>query len=290
MKISVSTYSFHKMLESGEITQFGCIAKAKEIGFEGIEFVDIIPHDGSGVMEYAKKLGAECARVGLVITNYTTGADFLNGCEGNLEAEIERVKGQIDIAEALGATSVRHDATRGYDKGVKDFAGFDVVLPIIAEGCRKVTEYAKAKGIKTMVENHGLFSQDSTRVEKLVNTVANKNFGWLCDMGNFLCVDESSVTAIGRGAPYAFYVHAKDFIVKSGMEPNPGAGFFRSRGGNYLRGTIVGHGNVPVVQCLSALKLAGYDGFVAIEFEGMEDTIPAITIGFENLKRFIEIA
>ncbi len=291
MKVSVSTYSFQKMLDSGEITQFGCIEKAKELGFDGIEFVNIIPHDGSSIEEYAKKLGEECVRVGIHISNYTVGADFLFGSNGDVNAEIDRVKAEIDIAEILGSTSVRHDATRGYDQANHSkFRGFDEVLPILADACRKVTEYAKTKGIKTMVENHGFFSQDSDRVEKLINAVANDNFGWLCDMGNFLCADENPVTAIGRGAPYAFYAHAKDFYTKSGMLPSPGNGYFKTRGGNYLKGTIVGHGDVPIVQCLSALKWAGYDGYVAIEFEGMEETITALTTGVANLKRYIEQA
>jgi sugar phosphate isomerase/epimerase len=36
-----------------------------------------------------------------------------------------------------------------------------------------------------------------------------------------------------------------------------------------------------------ALKRAGYDGYVAIEFEGMEDCLLALEAGCENLKRYI---
>ena len=61
---------------------------------------------------------------------------------------------------------------------------------------------------------------------------------------------------------------------------------FQTRAGNYLRGTVIGHGNVPVKQCLSILKSAGYDGTVAIEFEGMEDPVDAVRIGLANLKRY----
>ena len=56
---------------------------------------------------------------------------------------------------------------------------------------------------------------------------------------------------------------------------------------NYLRGTIIGHGDVPVVQCLRALKGAGYDGYLAIEFEGMEDCMMGIQIGLNNLKKYV---
>ncbi len=286
MKVSVSSYSFQRLFSNGSLTQMDCIAKTKEMGADAIEFVDILPHDGSSREEYAQKLREECARVGLAISNYTVTADFLHGSNGDLDAEVERVKKEIDIAAILGATGVRHDATWGFAPG--EYQSFASVLPRLAEGCRRVTEYAQTKGIRTMVENHGFFCQDSDRVEKLVQAVNHSNFGLLCDMGNFLCVDEDPVHAISRTAPYAFYAHAKDFLVKSGSGPNPGKGFFSTRGGNYLRGTIIGHGAVPVRQCLSILKTAGYDGTVAIEFEGMEDVLEGISIGIENLRRYME--
>lgn len=287
MKVSVSSYSFSKLMNQGILNQFSCIEKAKEIGFDGIEFVNIMPHDGSTIEEYAVKLKEECKRIGITITNYTFGADFINGSNGDVTEEIQRVKEQIDIADILGAYSVRHDATIGYSKKEKKHRGFQHALPILANACREITEYAAQKKIVTMVENHGTFCQDSDRMEALVNAVDHENFGWLCDMGNFLCVDENPIHAVGKAAPYVKYVHAKDFYVKSGNEPDPGDGFFRSRGGNYLKGTIVGHGNIPVTQCLAILKNAGYDGYVAIEFEGMEDTITALSIGVSNLKRYI---
>ena len=287
IEVSVSTYSFAQLINSGKMTQFDCIGKAKEMGFDAVEIESIHPHDGSSQKEYAKKLGEELNRINLSISNFTFGADFINGSNGDTKEEIARVKAMIDIAEILGAKSVRHDATNGYTNEVRKYRGFEDVLPIISDACRQVTEYAVTKGIKTMVENHGFFCQDSDRVERLVNTVAHENFGLLTDMGNFLCVDEDPTIAFGRVATYAFYAHAKDFHVKSGMAQNPGEGFFQSRNGNYLRGAIIGHGDVPVKHCLKALKQAGYDGYVAIEFEGMEEPILALNISLANLKRYI---
>ncbi len=287
MKVAVSSYSFSQKLNAGELTQFDCIAKAREMGFDAIEFVGIQPHDGSTAEEYAKKLGEECRRLQMPVSNYTVGAEFMKEDGAKLDEEVERLKKEVDIAVLLGAVSMRHDATYGYPEGTRGYRGFDDCLPVIAEGCRRVTEYAQTKGVRTMVENHGTFCQDSDRVEKLVNRVAHPNFGLLNDMGNFLCADEDPAKAIGRVAPYAFYVHAKDFHVKTPMEPNPGQGFFRSRSGCYLRGAIIGHGDVPVKHCLMALKRAGYDGYVAIEFEGMEDAYKGLAIGLENLRRYI---
>jgi len=286
MKISVSTYSYSKLMAKNEITQLGCIAKAKEQGFDAVEIVGIIPHDGSSELEYAEKIGAEAKRLDIPISNFTVGADFLL----DTKKEIERVKQMVDFAEIIGTKSIRHDATSGFEKGTRKYRGFDDALPILADACREVTEYAKTKGIKTMVENHGYFCQDSDRVEKLVNTVAHENFGLLVDIGNFVCADERPEIAVGRVAPYAFYAHAKDFHIKSAQMQNPGAGFFRSRNGTYLRGAIIGHGDVPVTNCIATLKRADYDGYIAIEFEGMEDTLEGIAIGLENLRRYIAIS
>jgi sugar phosphate isomerase/epimerase len=221
--------------------------------------------------------------VQLPITCYTFGADFINGSDGDTKAEIEKAKKNIDIAKVLGVSVVRHDATVGNEK----YRTFDDTLDILANACREITIYAQEKGIKTTIENHGFFCQDSDRVEKLVAAVNHKNFGLLTDMGNFLCADEDPAKAFSKVARYAFYAHAKDFHVKSAMLPNPGSGFFRSRGGNFLRGAIIGHGDVPIKQCIQALKQAGYDGYIAIEFEGMEEVIPALKIGLENLRNYI---
>ena len=288
MKTCVSSYSFSRYVRESGATQLQLISLAKEMGFDAIEFTDLCPPEGVDVLDYAKQLREEAEKLSMPIANYTIGADFLNA--EDLDAEIERLYTRVDIAQALGALGMRHDATGGYKGPEKKYKTFDDALPILAKGCRAVTEYAAAKGITTMVENHGFFCQDSTCVEKLVHAVGHENFGLLVDIGNFLCADDPSVTAVSRVANFARHVHIKDFHIKSGSEPDPGNGWFRTRGGNYLRGAIVGHGNVPVMQCLSILKRSEYDGFVSIEFEGIESNLDALSTGLENLKRYIEMA
>lgn len=286
MKFSVSSYSFQRLLNSGKYTQLDLIGVAKEMGFDGIEFIDLMPTDGMSDLEYAVVLRDAAEKAGIEIVAYTIGADFLG--EKGWEAEAQRLFGQVDVAEALGAKLMRHDATGGFKGEDAKYKSFDSALPILANGCRMVTEYAVQKGIATMVENHGYFCQDSVRVEKLVNEVANPNFGLLVDMGNFMCADDEPAKAVGTVAKYAKHVHAKDFHKKSGNGPNPGDGFFRTRGGDYLRGAVVGHGDVPVYQCVQTLKRSGYNGYVTIEFEGVEDNEWAIKTGLENLKKYAE--
>lgn len=287
MKIGVSSYSFQQLISSGKETQLSIMKIAKEMGFDGIEFIDLSPENGMSEAEYAALLKEESEKLSLPITAYTISANLL--CDEGLDAEVERICRKVDIAEILGAKVMRHDAAWSMPDNLKKSAGFEQILPILADGCRRVTEYAQSKGIITCIENHGFFCQDSERVEKIITSVGNPNFGVLLDIGNFCCVDESSALAAGRLAPYIKHVHAKDFHIKSGNGLNPGKGFFKSRGGNYLRGSIIGHGDIPVMQCVSIAKTSGYDGYVSIEFEGLENCLDGIEIGLVNLKNMIDM-
>lgn len=286
MKTSVSSYSFSAMMYGGMENQLSIIEKAKALGFDAVEFTTLEPHDGSTQREYAEKLRNEAEKCGIDISCYSVSANMLST---DITDEIKRVKEQVDIAEILGTKLIRHDVATGFPEGERKYKGFINVLPLLADACREITEYAAEKGIRTCVENHGTFCQDSDRVELLVNTVANENFGLLVDTGNFLCADENPVTAVGRCASYAFNVHIKDFILKPDTGFDPGMGFFRSRGGAYLRGTVAGHGVLPLVQCVSALKLAGFNGYLTLEFEGQEEINFALSAGAQFIKRLAEI-
>ncbi len=286
MKTSISSYSFQYLISRKLENQLSVIKRAKDLGLDAIEFTTLEPHDGSTKAEYAKKLREEAEAQGMEISCYAVGGDMLGN---DVEKAVEYLKEEIDIAEILGTKLVRHDIAFAFPEGSRKYQGYHNVLPKFAEICRKATEYAATKGIRTCTENHGRFSQDSDRVELLVNTVAHENFGILVDTGNFLCVDENPTIAVGRCAPYAFNVHIKDFIFKSGQEGLLPEGFIPTRGGNYIRGTVAGHGVVPLKQCVEALKMVGYDGYLTLEFEGAEEIEYALAEGCKYIKRLAEL-
>ena len=197
---------------------------------------------------------------------------------------MKRVKHHIDTAHALGAPLLRHDVCRALPTD-RPYTYKDAINEMVPR-IREITEYARGYGIRTCTENHGHVFQAPERVRELILAVANDNYGWLCDIGNFLCVDADPIKGATIAAPHAFHVHAKDFLYRSGEFERP-KGFFGTLGGNHLRGTVVGHGDVPVRECISIIKDSGYDGYVSIEFEGLEDSVTAISYGYDYLKRLI---
>ena len=280
MKICVSTYSYGNYLKENGIMWI--IEKTAEMGFDGIEFVHA-EWTNDLDLDIARACREKCDEVGLEVASFCIGADFINNYN---DEDVNTLHRAVDFAAALGAPLMRHDITSGI-RGKKHSIGYDDALEIVVPRIRALADYAASMGVGTMTENHGYFSQDVLRVEKLINTVAHDNFGALVDIGNFMCADEDPVKSVSILAPYAKHVHAKDFYYKSGNEIAPGEGWFRTRALNYLRGAIIGHGDCKAWQSVQILKKAGYDGYISVEFEGAEDKLTGIRIGRDNLERFI---
>ncbi len=272
MKISVSSYSFSAYQRKTGCGYEDICRLAKEMGYDGIEFTELQPNN----IETAKRIRAYCDSIGLPIVCYSVGANFVRFFP---KKTVKNLKKQVDIAAALGVPVMRHDVCYALAPTRSWQAAADKMAPYIKE----VTEYAKTKGIRTCTENHGFIFQAPERVKYLIDKVGNKNYRWLCDVGNFLCVGAEPLSSVTVAAPYAVHVHAKDFLRSDTFKPN----YFKASDGHYLLGTIIGKGIVPVKDCLARLKEAGYDGFVSVEFEGKEDNIPALQAAISYLREFV---
>lgn len=278
MKIGVSSYSFSKYIDQTGCDYFAVCDKAKSLGFDGIEFIQLEWKGlSSDNLDTAKRLREYCKKIGLEIVAYTVGANFL---AEDINAEMDRLRGCVDVAEALGVSLMRHDVSFGLPEGLTWWQAVDKVAPYI----REITQYAKSKGIRTCSENHGHIFQAPERVKAVIDAVDDKNYGWLIDLGNFLCADCQPLPSVKVALPYAMHVHAKDFLYKSCENARPSGFNLTTTGGNFLRGTVAGHGVVPIKACLDALKQSGYDGWVSLEFEGAEDNEYALREGLNNVR------
>lgn len=283
MKIGYSSYSLSRAIKAGDLDWLSLIRWVKENGGEHLE---IVPFD-LGLAEkepLLKSIVQEAAEQGVLLSSYTIGADFLAEDEALYEAEIKRVLREVEVAAALGVTRMRHDAA---SRPVKEtsVAQFERDLPRVVNACQVIADYAKQYGIVTSVENHGYHLQNSERVQRLVLAVDRENFRTTIDIGNFVCVDEDPIAAVKNNIGLASFVHFKDFYRRN-PQSDPGEGWFRSKAGYHLRGAIVGHGDIDIPAVVTVVKESGYDGFVSVEFEGMEECRKGASIGLANLKRY----
>ena len=284
MKIGVSSYSFSRYMATTGADYFEICKIAKSIGFEAIEFINLnvesSEDERASRLELARRLKKYCDELGIEIVAYTVGADLVNK---NPDESFDELVHCLDVALCLGAKILRHDVAYKLIDGMT----YKDVIRIAAPQIREITKEAQVRGIRTSVENHGWIIQAPEIVEELIREVNHPNFGWLCDIGNFLCADCDPLASVRIAAKYTLHAHAKDFYFKPASEL-PAEGFrIPTNGGNSLKGTVVGNGVVPVKECIDVLRDAGYDGVLSLEFEGTEDPIEAIKTGYERLKEYI---
>lgn len=125
------------------------------------------------------------------------------------------------------------------------------------------------------------------------------NYGLLLDTGNFLCVDEDPLVAVARCAPLAKMVHLKDFYVRQAERLTGVGGLFRCDAGSWfstnsglymLRGSILAQGDLDVWKTLKLIRDSGYDGYVSVEFEGMEDGEVGSIVGMHAARYILDRA
>lgn len=295
MKLGLSTYSIDGVIASGQMTLPGAI---DWIAAQGGQCVELVPFaysflDGAGQIDQGMIRSAVRAAkdAGIEIANYSVLADLLKEDAAAYEAEIERVKLHVRIAAELGAPRMRHDISAfRRPRGENGVQHFEKLFGRMREAALRITEYAKGLGVVTLLENHGFFVNGCDRCERLLRAVNSDNYRMLLDTGNIACVDEDPAAAALRLSPMAEIIHLKDFYIRK-RDPGDSTDFdcgghwFRSGAGRYLRGAIMGQGDLDMWEILSAINRSGYDGCIAIEFEGLEEPKYASRVSLDNARR-----
>lgn len=295
MRLGISSYSLDREIERGRMTLESFIDWAAGQGAACVELVPFAfrfddPVTGDIRKEDIRRIVRHADRAGVALCNYSVLADFCRTGE-ELKKEMARVCHEAEIAALLGVPRMRFDVCAfrrpQAENTLRDFEGW---LPAMAEAAAQVCAYARSLGVSTLIENHGFFANGCDRVERILGAVKDESYGLLLDTGNIVCVDEDAAVAAALLAPRARMVHLKDFYIRT-RDPGDATQFdcagswFRSRGGKYLRGAILGQGDLDMPAILGSLKHSGYDGDMVIEFEGLEDAGYASAVSLANARR-----
>lgn len=280
MKLGLSTYSLHGQLSSGAMNVVDVIDFAADHGAVHVEIVPL-SYNLTEQPELIEHIVQRAKERDIEISNYAIGANFLTDSDEAYEKEIQRVMDEVNIAHQLGVKLMRHDVASSTDVSIQHF---NQQLDRLTSACRRIADHAQQYGITTSVENHGFFIQQADRVQALIQAVDRPNYKTTLDIGNFLCADENPIAAVPQNLPYASMVHVKDFYIRPAYR-HPGEGWFTSTAGQYLRGAIIGQGDIDMWEVLRIVKHSGYDGYVSVEFEGLENDLLGARIGLENVQR-----
>ncbi|MFI5695227.1 sugar phosphate isomerase/epimerase family protein [Kribbella sp. NPDC051586] len=275
MKLGVSSYCFRSLMTSGEMD---LIAVLDWVAASPAGHIEVAAMDGEYYLENPDVVNATAKHsedIGVPIVNYLVSGD-LRAAE---DKEIDRLRRQLDVAHRFGARIFRHDVAPWSWR--EDNPGeFETVFAKVVEGCRAVADHAAGLGIVSTIENHGFFMNGSDRLARLVHAVDRPNFRVTLDLGNGLCVGEVPGKTAAGLIDVAASIGVKDFHIRR----SAGDGWLKTLAGDYLLGTITGHGDLDIAGLL-ALAATKPDVPVSLEFEGLESTPAAIERSLNNILR-----
>ncbi|WP_167604760.1 sugar phosphate isomerase/epimerase family protein [Maribellus sediminis] len=246
-KMSLAEWSFHRALFANEMSNLDFPRVTRELGLEGVEYVNQFFKDKAKDEKYLAELKKIAKNEGVKNVLIMCDGEGMVGHPEKAEREktVENHKKWIDAAAFLGCHSIRVNAgSRGtYEEQQK----------LAADGLRMLCEYGDTQKINIIVENHGGLSSNGEWLSGVMKMVDHKRVGTLPDFGNFTINNQTRETydrykGVELLMPYAKGVSAKSHVFdKNGDEAEM----------DYYR-------------LMKIVDEAGYKGFVGIEYEGSE--------------------
>jgi len=242
------------VLESFELPQKEALAKAAEIGLDGIQMYTTKGETAAENMTAAdrKALLALVRSYGLSLSALC--GDFMEGGFGNAEKNmilVPRSKNVVDLALDLDTRIVTtHIGVVPEDENCE-------IYHIMQDACGELCRYAEAKGVRFAVET---CPESALCLKKFLDSLGGKGVSVNLDPANFMM-------ALGEDAAQAVYT-LKDYIVHT-----------HAKDGRRLIRRIdvpLGTGDVDFDAYLAALDEIGYCGFLTIEREHGENRVEDI--------------
>jgi sugar phosphate isomerase/epimerase len=307
MDVGLSIYSLFGAIKTGKMSPLDAIQWIAGNGGGHVEFVDFVVDlvDKDDLVSRIREKAEQC---GIRIPAYSVAANLIQKDRDAYKRELDRAFVYIDTAHKLGAGIVRSDLYNiSSNFGRDDADYFEEILPELVRAAQDLAAYALQYGITVTIENHGTMLNGSERIRRFVRLVDRDNYRVTLDVGNALCVDERADVCVRALLPWTAAVHIKDFYVRkdpaaigavyvnsrgeAAAAPPDQAGFggpwIKTTHGRYLRGAIVGHGEIDIREIVSVLRSGGYDGNLTIEFEGIEDCELGSRMGLRNLTNIV---
>jgi len=241
-KISLAQWSLHRRLFSRAEPKMDNLDFAKEargFGIEAVEYVNQFFMDKAKDTDYLSEMKKRAE------DNDVKSLLIMCDSEGNLGDPDSKRRGEtvenhykwVEAAKFLGCHSIRVNA---YSQGSDEQQ-----MNLVADGLRRLSEFAADHKINVIVENHGGLSSNSKWLTGAIKKVDLPNCGTLPDFGNFP-PETDRYEAVKALMPYAKAVSAKSYDF--------------DEQGNETK--------IDYYRMMDIVLAADYHGYVGIEYEG----------------------
>ncbi len=273
--IAVSTYSFWHFRDEKPATMIECIDHAAEMGFDGVELLEVQMHRRD--QPYRRAIKRAALINGLNLCGLSTHQGFVTPDKAKRKANIDRTIASLELAYDLGIPTMRVNtgrwgtsesfdalmANKGIEptlEGYTDRQGFEWVINCYDRLARE----AEKRGVVMGLENHWGLGRDADGVMRVVNAIDSPWLRVTLDTGNFLENQYAQYEAI---APDAVFVQAKTYY----------------GGGNWY--TL----DIDYPRVAEILKKVDYRGYISLEFEGKEDAMTAVPKSLAMLRKVFSV-
>jgi sugar phosphate isomerase/epimerase len=268
-KISLAEWSLHKAIRAGELDNRDFAKTAKDLGIDAIEYVNQLWGPRNEWMAKAKdkayvaelKKRADDLGVKTLLIMCDNPGLMGDSDEAKRLQHVESHYAWVETAKELGCHSIRTNA-----RSVARLAP-EEQQKLVADGLRRLSEFAAQHGLNVIVENHGGLSSDGQWLVGVMKLVDRKNCGTLPDFGNFRLGEGKEYDryqGVDELMPYAKAVSAKthDFD-EQGNETHT----------DYFKMMDI------------VVNKHGYHGYCGIEYEGSQLSEPE---GIKASKKLLE--
>ncbi len=276
VKISICHYSFHRRWAAEGWNLDRLCDEVRALDVDALDFHVRFLGD---VNDAAKRVKDALYRSGLKLSGLSLSTNFNISDPAKFEDEIKKTVGWMEVASDVGAP-----VSRIFGGGLKRLEAdeqtkTDAFKRVIDALCRLSTE-AEKLGLILALENHGGLPCTGQEQVEMLKAVGSDYVRATIDVGNYMAGGQEGVQGTKIARDFCAYVHFKDF--KKVPDSNNPWGWG-------TKACTVGKGDVDHAACLAELKAVGYNGYVALEYEGVEDESIGVPESVAYMKKVIEL-
>jgi len=240
MKLGLLTFNIAKDWDLPTL-----LDRAKEIGFEGIEFrVDLNHRHGvelDRTKEERKRIGEICRDAGIAICGLGSGCMYDSPDPKVLKENIERTKRILELVADVGALGLK---VFGNNLHEREGIPKEQTIKQVAEAVRECALFAKDLGVDLRFEMHGDFNQWEYAV-KVVKEADDGGVSLIYNSDPRDVINGSVAETIGHVIKYVKHIHMHELT-----DPK-----------------------YPYTEMLRIFKMAGYTGYCVAEIQESPDPI-----------------
>jgi sugar phosphate isomerase/epimerase len=234
----------------------------------------------------AKQYRQKAEKLGVNICSVLTACDF---SAGDMESNVAWIARAIELADLLGASSVRIDSAMAKEKQLD----FETRVKIFVEGLSGALQRTSGSKVTLGIENHGFQGNNLAFLLNTFQQVGSDRLGSTLDVGNFYWrgYPLSEVYGIlNILAPHAKHTHMKNIHY-----PEDKREITREAGWEYGKYCCpLDEGDIDLTKVIAMLAKVGYKGDVCIEDESVgkcktpEERIAVLERDIAHLRKILD--